>query len=240
MTEADGKLLLSPYRVLDLTDERGLLCGKILADLGADVIQIEPPGGSTARHIGPFYKGDVQPEKSLFWWAYAVNKRGITLNLERPDGRQLLKRLLQDADFLIESFAPGYLSNLGLGYTALKAVNPCPGDGLHYTIRSNRTVRPLPGNRRHRHGDERVDESDRRSGPPAGAHWLPTVLLAWSGGRRHWRHAGPHRTRPHRGGAARGCIVPTGSRPLPRPCTAILAIGEPDSAAPGSLPAKCR
>lgn len=124
MTEKDGKFLLSPYRVLDLTDERGLLCGKILADLGADVIQIEPPCGSPARRMGPFYKGDVHPEKSLFWWAYAVNKRGITLNLERPDGQGLLKRMLQDTDFVIESFAPGYMASLGLGYTDLKAINP--------------------------------------------------------------------------------------------------------------------
>ena len=124
MTGVQGDFLLSPYRVLDLTDERGLLCGKILADLGADVIQIEPPGGSTAREIGPFYKGDIHPEKSLFWWAYAINKRGITLNLETLDGRQLLQRLVKDAHFLIESWPPGYLQSLGLGYEALAAINP--------------------------------------------------------------------------------------------------------------------
>ncbi|MDH3605224.1 MAG: CoA transferase [Candidatus Tectomicrobia bacterium] len=124
MTGVHGDHLLSPYRVLDLTDERGLLCGKILADLGADVIQIEPPGGSSARDIGPFYQDDVHPEKSLFWWAYAVNKRGITLNLETDDGQQLLKRMVQDAHFLIESFPPGYLDRLGLGYEALEAINP--------------------------------------------------------------------------------------------------------------------
>jgi crotonobetainyl-CoA:carnitine CoA-transferase CaiB-like acyl-CoA transferase len=124
MTGVHGDLLLSPYRVLDLTDERGLLCGKILADLGADVIQIEPPGGSTARDIGPFYQGEVHPEKSLFWWAYTLNKRGITLNLETIDGRQLLQRMVQDAHFLIESWPPGYLHSLGLGYEALAAINP--------------------------------------------------------------------------------------------------------------------
>lgn len=107
MTGVHGDYLLSPYRVLDLTDERGLLCGKILADLGADVIQIEPPGGSTARDIGPYYQGEVHPEKSLFWWAYAINKRGITLNLETIDGRALLKQMVKDAHFLIESWPPG-------------------------------------------------------------------------------------------------------------------------------------
>ena len=53
--------MLSPYRVLDLADDRGLLCGKILADLGADVIQVEPPQGNPARRIGPFYRDEVHP-----------------------------------------------------------------------------------------------------------------------------------------------------------------------------------
>ncbi len=124
MAGANQELLLSPYRVLDLTDERGLLCGKILADLGADVIQVEPPGGSTARNIGPFYKDEVQPEKSLFWWAYTANKRAITLNLHTADGRELLKRLVKDAHFLIESYPPDYLDGLGLGHKHLASINP--------------------------------------------------------------------------------------------------------------------
>src|SRR5438132_7016064 len=86
--------MLSPYRVLDLTDERGLLCGKILADLGADVIQIEPPEGNPARRVGPFYLGEVHPERSLYWWAYAANKRGLTLDVTTVDGRALLARLV--------------------------------------------------------------------------------------------------------------------------------------------------
>ena len=121
----DGiNFLLAPYRVLDLTDERGLLAGKILADLGADVVQIEPPGGNPARNIGPFYGDDPQPEKSLFWWAYAANKRSITLDLEQKDGQALLKKMVAEADFLIESFAPGYLDTLGLGYDVLAEINP--------------------------------------------------------------------------------------------------------------------
>ena len=116
--------MLSPYRVLDLTDERGLLCGKILADLGADVIQVEPPGGNSARRLGPFYGDEVHPDHSLFWWAYTTNKRSITLNLATRDGQALLKRLVQSADFLIESGAPGELTALGLGYATLAALNP--------------------------------------------------------------------------------------------------------------------
>jgi crotonobetainyl-CoA:carnitine CoA-transferase CaiB-like acyl-CoA transferase len=116
--------MLSSYRVLDLTDERGLLCGKILADLGADVLQIEPPGGNTARRLGPFYQDNVHPEHSLFWWAYTANKRSITLDITTADGQDLLKRLLQSADFLLESGAPGEMAALGLGYQELAALNP--------------------------------------------------------------------------------------------------------------------
>ena len=120
----DREGMLSPYRVLDLTDERGILCGKILADLGADVIQVEPPGGSSARRIGPFYRDEPGPDSSLFWWSYAANKRSITLNLHAPDGRALLKRLLPTADFLVESGPPGELAALGLGYADLAEINP--------------------------------------------------------------------------------------------------------------------
>ena len=116
--------LLSPYRVLDLTDQRGLLCGKILADLGADVVQVEPPGGSTARKLGPFYQDQPDPEKSLYWWSYAANKRGITLDLESDKGKELLLRLVETAHFVIESADLGYMDGLGLGYHRLAEVNP--------------------------------------------------------------------------------------------------------------------
>ena len=116
--------LLSPYRALDLTDELGFLCGKILGDLGADVIKIEPPGGDPARAIGPFYKNQIAPEKSLFWFGFNNNKRGITLNLESPRGRELFLQLVATSDFVIETFTPGYLDSLNLGYAALSKVNP--------------------------------------------------------------------------------------------------------------------
>ncbi len=110
--------------VLDLTDEKGLFCGKLLGDLGADVIKVEGPGGDPARKIGPFYHDEVDPEKSLFWFAFNNNKRGITLNIEAADGQELFKRLVKRADFVIESFPPGYMDKLGLGYSALEKVNP--------------------------------------------------------------------------------------------------------------------
>ena len=115
--------MLSPYRVLDLTTERGLLCGQMLADLGADVIKVEPPGGSLARRLGPFVGDEPHPERSLVWWAYNRNKRGITLDLEQGEGQQLLCRLAAHADFLIESDAPGTLAARCLGPADLAAVN---------------------------------------------------------------------------------------------------------------------
>ena len=119
-----GPGLLAPYRVLDLTDGRGLLCGKMLADLGSDVVQVEPPGGSPARRIGPFYKGEPGAERSLFWWAYCANKRGITLDMGTADGAALFRRLAGQADFVIESADPGHMASLGLSYEALRELNP--------------------------------------------------------------------------------------------------------------------
>lgn len=116
--------MLSPYRVLDLTDEKGFICGKLLGDLGADVIKIERPGGDPSRNLGPFYHDEVDPEKSLFWFAYNANKRGITLDIEKAEGQGIFKRLVKSADFVIESFPPGYMDKLGLGYPALKKLNP--------------------------------------------------------------------------------------------------------------------
>lgn len=116
--------LLGPYRALDLSNETGFLCGKILADFGADVIKVEPPGGEPARRLGPFYHDIPHPEKSLYWFAYNTNKRSITLNLESPDGKDIFQRLAQRADFVIETFPPGYLEHLGLGYSVLSQLNP--------------------------------------------------------------------------------------------------------------------
>lgn len=115
---------LSPYRVLDLTHGGYCICGRLLGDLGADVIKVEPPGGDPTRNTGPFYKDIPDPEKSLFWFNYNANKRGVTLNIETPDGQQILKKLARKADFLIESFDPGYMGNLGLGYDDLSRINP--------------------------------------------------------------------------------------------------------------------
>ncbi|MBI5947260.1 MAG: CoA transferase [Chloroflexi bacterium] len=116
--------MLSHLRVLDLTDEWGLLAGSMLADLGADVVQIEPPGGSPARRLGPFANDERGPEQSLFWWGYARNKRGMVLDLDSVAGRTEFLDLVRSADCVLESFRPGYLEGLNLAYTDLARVNP--------------------------------------------------------------------------------------------------------------------
>ena len=116
--------MLNPYRALDLTDEKGLLCGKILADLGAEVIQIESPSGNPARKIPPFAEGKTDLEHSLFWYAFSAGKKSITLDIESGNDRDNFKKLAAITDFLIESFPPGYLDSIGLGYQTLSRINP--------------------------------------------------------------------------------------------------------------------
>lgn len=123
-TPVQRSTLMAGYRMLDLSDEKGLLCGKIFADMGAEVIQVEPPGGSPARTIPPFYKDESDPEKSLFWFAYNTGKKSITLDLTTADGRAVFRDLVKVSDFVLESFPVGYLDSLGLGYEVLSRFNP--------------------------------------------------------------------------------------------------------------------
>ncbi len=118
------KGIIDHYRVLDLTDEKGFLCGRVLGDLGADVIKVERPGGDPARRIGPFFDKIPHMERSLYWFAYNANKRGITLNIETKEGKEIFKWLVKTSDVIVESFAPGYLDELGLGYSTLSKDKP--------------------------------------------------------------------------------------------------------------------
>ncbi len=129
MPNSPDRQPLSPYRVLDLTEGGFNWCGKVLADFGADVIKVEPPGGSPTRERGPFVGGVPGPDRSLFWAAYCVNKRSIVLDLESDPDVDRLRSLARDADILIESSQPGHMSDLGLGYQDLSTDNP----GLVYT-----------------------------------------------------------------------------------------------------------
>jgi benzylsuccinate CoA-transferase BbsE subunit len=115
---------LAGLRVLELADAAGQFCGKLMADLGADVIKIEPPGGQQTRRVGPFLHDQPHPERSLAFWHYNTSKRGITLNLERREGQELFRRLVPTADIVLETYAPQYLPGLGLGYEALSSLHP--------------------------------------------------------------------------------------------------------------------
>jgi crotonobetainyl-CoA:carnitine CoA-transferase CaiB-like acyl-CoA transferase len=84
----DEKRVLQDSRVLNFSNEIGFLCGKILGDLGVDVIKVEPPGGDPSRNIGPFYQDIPHSGKSLYWFVHNNNKRSITLNIETVDGRE--------------------------------------------------------------------------------------------------------------------------------------------------------
>ena len=115
---------LTGVRVVEIGDERGAFCGKLLAGLGADVVTVEPPDGSRGRRIGPFYQDEPSRETSLFWWHYNQGKRGVTLDIESPDGLEALRRLLEGCDVLVESLGPGGLDRIGLPWDRLHDETP--------------------------------------------------------------------------------------------------------------------
>jgi benzylsuccinate CoA-transferase BbsE subunit len=127
VTAVDGSVPpdspLGPYRVLDLTGELGWLCGRILADFGADVVKLEPPGGDPGRQRPPCLDTPSGPI-SLAWLAHNAGKRSAIIDLDSEAGRADLLALVDGADFMIESYAPGHLDELGLGWQALAARNP--------------------------------------------------------------------------------------------------------------------
>ncbi len=124
MIQDAGDGILSGIRVLDLADDKGLPCTKFFADLGADVVKIEQPGGDPTRARPPFAQDRPHPERSLYFVHWNANKRGITLDFEQPDGQELFRQLARTADVVVETFNPGVLDRWGLGYEALSALNP--------------------------------------------------------------------------------------------------------------------
>jgi crotonobetainyl-CoA:carnitine CoA-transferase CaiB-like acyl-CoA transferase len=124
MTEADQNPPLSGYRVLDLGSALSFHCTRLLADMGADVIKIEPPSGDPARRVPPFKDDFPHPEKSLYFLHFNTNKRGITLDVEQPDGRAILFELCRTADVVVETYSPARCAELGLNHERLSAHNP--------------------------------------------------------------------------------------------------------------------
>ena len=120
---ADGPL--TGYRVLDLADEKGQLCTRLLAELGADVIKIEPPrDGDPTRQNGPFFRGEAEPDRSIYWWVMNAGKRSITLQLKLEAGREILRKLIAMSDIVVETCVPGESASLGLDYASVSAANP--------------------------------------------------------------------------------------------------------------------
>lgn len=120
----NGPGALAGLRVLDLTDLKGHLCARLLADMGADVIKIEPPAGDCARRVGPFVDGRPHCDRSLTFWFYNLNKRSLTLDIGHPEGAAIVRRLAEGADVIVESFKPGAMAQMGLGWNVLHALNP--------------------------------------------------------------------------------------------------------------------
>ena len=113
------------FRVLEIASVGAATwCGRLLADLGAEVIKIEPPGGCGTRGRGPFWNEPGIPTVSLSFLWNNLNKKGITLNLASGEGQDLFRRLVRTADAVVESTAPGYLESLGVGYAQLKQTRP--------------------------------------------------------------------------------------------------------------------
>ncbi len=116
---APGSAALAGIRVLDLADTSGAYCGKLLGDMGADVIKVEPPAGDPARAIAPFAGGRRDGEHSLFFWHFNSSKRGVALNLDRHEDRARLDALLATADVVLLTGTPAALARRGLACAPL-------------------------------------------------------------------------------------------------------------------------
>ncbi|MCP5056389.1 MAG: CoA transferase [bacterium] len=166
---------LSGRRVLELAGEEGAYCGKLLADLGADVIKLEPPGGDPSRGTPPRIQAGSGREESLSFLYMNTSKRGVALDLQQPEGRALFEKLASSADLVIETLAPGTLEGLGLGYENLRQANArlvltsisgFGQTGPHRGFRSSDLVASAQGGAMHVTGEE-ADPPVRMAGSQA-------------------------------------------------------------------------
>ncbi len=122
MTTEETPTLLDGVRVIDLTTQRAEMAGRVLADMGAEVIKVEPPEGSPSRHLPPF--SDSEPGRSLYWAAMGFGKKSVVIELDDEQGRDQLRALLASADILLESFDPGVMAGWGLSYDDVSEAHP--------------------------------------------------------------------------------------------------------------------
>ena len=116
---------LDGLRVIELAAEPIALAGKLLADMGAEVILVEPPGGDPCRNYPPFLDDEPGENRSLYWWHYHTSKRGVVLDLDDPGDAARFRRLAATADILLEAEPRTRLAALALDYANLAA--DCPG-----------------------------------------------------------------------------------------------------------------
>ncbi|MEZ5261912.1 MAG: CoA transferase [Acidimicrobiales bacterium] len=156
---------LSDVVVLDLTRAlAGPIAGRLLADLGAEVIKIEPPDGDLTRAIVPRVDG-----MAAYYVQYNAGKRCVSIDLGRPEGRDLFLRMVEKADVVLENYRPDVMARLGLGYDVLAAHNPGSSSprsaaGATATAARTRRVRLRHPRRGRHHRDGRPPP--RRAGPP--------------------------------------------------------------------------
>ncbi|MDA1074982.1 MAG: CoA transferase [Proteobacteria bacterium] len=115
---------LKGLRVVELANERLAFAGKLLGDMGADVILVEPPGGDPSRHYPPWLDDEPGEDRSLYWWHYNTSKRSVVLDLDEPSDQQRFRNLIKSADILIESENTQRLATLSLDYADMCKLNP--------------------------------------------------------------------------------------------------------------------
>jgi crotonobetainyl-CoA:carnitine CoA-transferase CaiB-like acyl-CoA transferase len=115
---------LDGVRVVEVASFWGAWAGKLLGDLGADVVLVEPPGGHATRTFGPFVADEPHPDRSLWWWYYNTSKRSVVIDLDTPRGCDDFRRLVGAADIVVEGEVPGRLAALGLDHVDLRAGHP--------------------------------------------------------------------------------------------------------------------
>jgi benzylsuccinate CoA-transferase BbsE subunit len=115
---------LDGVRVVEFSDEVGTYCGRLLADLGAEVIKVEPPGGGFERHVPPFFHDNDGPDTSLGFWVLNTSKKSVVLDLDSPEGQQTARKLALSADIVIEDYPVGYLAERDLGFESMHREKP--------------------------------------------------------------------------------------------------------------------
>jgi crotonobetainyl-CoA:carnitine CoA-transferase CaiB-like acyl-CoA transferase len=116
--------MLEGLRVIELASDRAAYAGKLLGDLGADVVVVEPPGGHTSRWYGPFVDDEPHPERSLWWWYYNTSKRSVVLDLHGDEGARAFALLVAEADVVLEAEPPDHLDSIGLDHRHFRAERP--------------------------------------------------------------------------------------------------------------------